>query len=276
MRIAISHAPWADGRPASLARLIDQLDTCMPIHTLESVRREHPSVFGTRLWTFVEGFDGEPVICLEDDVQVPPGFVEACEAAFDAGGGESLSLHLQAPGLSELTARGARWARCYWLSTVACILTPEDAASLLDFAAAIPWRTRSAIAHDNVAIHWAWSRQRPFLATIPCLATHDESVPSTLGYDGHPHRGPGVVLAPGSVAPIDWPSPDGAEYVANPWASPEWCAQLRASLRSPRGVCAMCLVRPAEIGSDQTAALCRICIAGLVTAGLGVNSVVRR
>lgn len=260
MRIAVQHAAWDARRRPGLERLLGQLEG-RPAVLVASERREHPSVFGTRLWESVAGCDG-PTICLEDDVEVPRGFVAACEAAFAAGGGRSLSLHLQAPGLRDVAATGARWARCYWLSTVACVLTPVDAASLLDFAAALSWRWRSQVAHDNVAIHWAWSRQRPFLATIPCLAAHDGTVPSTLGYDAHPNRGPGVMLAAGNVAPLDWPEPgEDVPYVDNPWATHAWLVQVRHSLATGV-VCSVCLVRPGEVGSANASA-CRPCLAAL-------------
>ena len=270
MLIAIQHAEFDDRRGPSLSRLLQQIEGRGRVNVIASRRREHPSVFGTRLWEYVEACGG-PVICLEDDVQVPRGFEAACEAAFEAGGGESLSLHLQAPGLRDVAATGARWARCYWLSTVACILTPKDARDLLDFAASLPWTFRSQVAHDNVAIHFAWARQRPWLATIPCLATHDGVLPSTLGYDAHPNRGPAVAIDADEAAPLDWPSSLGAAFTVNPWASAGWMTTIRDSLRSEGGVCAACMVRPAAIGSAH-AALCRPCVMSFVGTAMGVNT----
>jgi hypothetical protein len=274
MKIVVNHAPWAKGRPETLARLLEQLGPSADVLVIPSRRVEHSSSWARKTWEFVEDQKG-PVITLEDDVEVAPGFVAACEAVSSLAPDEAISLHTQVPEAVQCAAEGHRWCRCYWLSGPASILPPWVAASLLDYAAAIPQGVLAHMNHDNVTMHWAWARQRPFLATIPALAHHDTGVPSTLGYDDHPNRVPHVPLCNFPDArpadPAWWGSPataPTAPTVANPWASPQYLETVRAALRGP-GLCTMCLSSPAAVRSSNGTALCSNCVRAATLAATG-------
>ena len=218
MRVVIAHAAWAPERVASLARLRSRLYGDAEVS--RSSRPEHSQVWERRVWESIER-GGEPVVKLEDAVDVCPGFLEACEVVAELARGESVSLHLQAP---EAATVPGHWTRCYWLSGSACIVTPELARSVLDYASSLPWHVVSQWPWDNLTMHWAYRNRHPFLACLPSLARRDTSVPSTTpGCDDHPHRVPPICAAESDRIPDPawWGPPDRAPLVQNPWRSLE-------------------------------------------------------
>ncbi len=264
MRVAIAHAAWAPGRTESLARLRSELQDVPAIFRSEV--REPAVVWARRVWEWVADQAG-PVAVLNDDVHVCPRFLDAASSVADAALAELVSLHVQAPGAAPIAAAGGRWARCYWLTGPAYLLWPETARSLLDFWAALPWSVASSINEDNVAIAWAWQHQRPILHTLPALTCHDTAVPSSLGYDDHPHRVPSVPWTDAHDL-ARWPSPEDAPLVDNPWCSASHMAAWRAAVRSEGGLCGACIARPA-VAILGHVRLCSHCAAGAGQAMLG-------
>lgn len=242
MHIAIAHAEWMPGRAATLARLLGQLGPSATVFA--SHVREPAVVWARRVWEWVAQQD-ESVAVLNDDVLVCEGFARACAQVASVAPGELVSLHVQAPAAVEAAAGGARWARCYWLSGPAYLMPPAVARALLDYWAGLPWRASAHMNEDNLAIQWAWKRQRAILATLPALATHDIFTPSSLGYDAHPYRVPSVPAVPN---PPPWPAPpEDAPYVDNPWAPATYLEAMRTGLSSEGGLCAACMSRSAVV-----------------------------
>jgi len=261
MKVVIAHAPFFKGRPESLRVLLEQLGHDADVTVITTRRNEHPSMWEHRVWEWVED-QNETVIQLEDDVRVEPGFVEACAVVASCAPGEAVSIHLQVPTAVPLAEAGHRWARVYWLSGPAKILPPRVAFEVLDFNASIGHRVSSRMNWDNTTAHWAWSRQKPFLACLPSLAMHDVSVPSTIGYDNHPNRI--ATVARGSVPgarvddPAWWGSPEDAPLLNPHWPSFGWLERSRKARLSPEGPCASCMEQPALLTIGQTA-LCVLC-----------------
>ena len=273
MRYVITHAAFAPERRESLVRMRERLPRQGDAVTvLRSDVREHPAQWAQRLWQWVAWQD-EPVVCLEDDVILPDGFHEMCEAVLRASGGKAcVSLHLQAPGTVDVQFQ--RWCRSYWLSTVACIMTPDDARSLVEYSCALPWNVLARMNHDNIAIWWAWERQQPFLATIPGLCKHNSAIPSTFGYDKHPNRVPHVGLwAQEGMRPTDpdwWGAVPGCPpHVNNPWAQPHVLESIRRALQGG-GLCLACACRPARVGTQTGMRLCAQCLHTMAGAAMGL------
>lgn len=270
MKYVVTHAAFAAERRTSLGRMLPHL----PVDTtvLQSRHKEHPAQWAQRLWEFVS-LCTEPVVCLEDDVLLPGDFTAMCAAVWEASGGkECVSLHLQAPGTADIQFQH-RWCRSYWLSTVACIMTPDAARELVEYCEKLPWPVLARVNHDNLAIWWAWARQKPFLATIPGLCLHDNAIPSTFGYDGHTNRQPHVTLETRTdLRPTDptwWGSPDAAPHVENPWAAPRALESVRRAL-ADGGLCLSCAWRPARVGTQTGMTLCAACMHQLVGAAMGL------
>ena len=272
--VMVAHAKWAPERHATLERLHPHLGPYANI--VASKRREPAYVWARRLWTLA-ACTSMPVVCLNDDVEVCPGFLDACDALVKAAPDEIISLHVQAPGAVDVAASGARWARSYWLTGPAYILPPGVAGQLLEFWDGLPFEIATRLNEDNVAIHWAWANQRPILQCLPALARHDVTVPSSLGYDAHPHRSPAVDWVSWDLersgAPYeglqDWPAPVAPiHYVENPWASAATLMQLRTLCADGVPICTACLGAPA-LYRGPGVQLCRGCGGKVALAALG-------
>jgi hypothetical protein len=266
MKVAIAHAQFVPERIASVQRLHAQLNDPSSLTTFVSVRREPCWEWTRRIWEYVAA-SSEPVVCLDDDVQVGPDFHAEVAAVSAAAPGELVSLHVQAPGAGAVEGR---WCRSYWLTGPAYLLPPHVARELLDFWDSLPWEVAARLNNDNVAIHHAWARQKPILTTLPALAMHDVTVPSSLGYDAHPFRVPSVQRKEGVDLTAPWPVPgDAVPVVENPWALPAALAKFRSSVRSPDGVCSVCMAGNAVIRFPGNVGLCQPCAKQVTMAYLG-------
>lgn len=261
MKAVITNAGWAPERKATTERLLGQLSG-VNTAVLVSERREHASIWARRMWEWAARQE-DHVVCLNDDVLVHPDFVSACRAIIQAVPHEIVSLHTQAPQATELGHRGFHWARCYWLTGPAYILPPGAARALLDYA--LPWHFISRVNEDNVAIHWAWDKQRPIWNTIPALAHHDVKTPSTLGYDNHPFRTPSVPFDMFPDADVKsvayWKTTSDPPWIANPWMPPHKLDYMRRVFRAGRPMCFVCVEKEGEIQrSHDGPAICRRCL----------------
>ena len=118
---------------------------------------------------------------------------------------------------------------------------------MLDFWSGLHRSTLGVLNEDNVAVHWAWSVQRPFLTTLPSLVLHDATVPSTLGYDHHDNR---VSTVPWSedvpvTDPAFWQLPKDVPYVAT--ADHGYLERCRRAFTCEGGPCSACLSEPAVL-----------------------------
>jgi hypothetical protein len=246
MRVYVAHAAWAPGRKDGLRRILEAVPDA---RVVSSVRREHASTWAVRLWEHVAR-DEEPVACLNDDVTLHPEFVAIVEAMIEAVGKRPLGLLTNNPAAPPLQAAGHHWLTCYWLTGPAYVLWPEHAASILEWYARAPASLTRNTNEDNWAIHWAWDRQEPIWSCIPGIVEHDTSIPSTLGYDGHPNRTTAVPWGDEPLTdPAYWWQGAPPPWVPNPWMSAQAMAAIRRWVRGGIKVCEMCCAEPAAAGT---------------------------
>lgn len=262
MKYLIAHAGWDPKRKIPLQRLtrnlLDQLEDSPADHhyqVVESKGPEHAAIWSRRLWEKAARQD-DHVCLLNDDVILAPDFVEIISRAVAAVPDEPISLHCTNP--NAVAIEGA-WARCYHYSGPAVILPPGAAKSLCEYVYTLPWSMVSRMNEDNLANEWAWSRQRPFWYLLPAPVTHDTGVPSTLGYDNHPHRTP-TVLGPER-------DPTVTDRDAVPFIELDWCLvkglnYRRLVIQAGRHLCTFCVSREGVVGNAQVKA-CLPCLAEL-------------
>ena len=270
MRFLIAHAAWMQGRKNTLSRVLASLGPTVSrenVTVLESTRREPSYVWARRLWAEAARTPYEYAVCLNDDVFLCEGFERHVRAAACAAPTEIISLHCQAPVAAEIAKSGVRWARSYWLTGPAYVLPPGAPATLLEFWDSLPFELATRLNEDNVAIHWAWSQQRPILQTLPALALHDVCAPSSLGYDAHPFREPSVPFSRWPI-PEEWPEPGPTvAYAENPWATAASLMHFRTWLQDGLPICTACLGNVSLLKGQVQ--LCHECAKKVALALLG-------
>ena len=274
MRIVIAHAHWMDGRKRTLSRLLEQLSGQGDVSVFESFVPEHACIWASRVWECAANEGG--AVILNDDVEVCPDFGEVVDAMIAAApDAPALSLHASMPLALEAAKRGRRWVRSYRYSGPAVYLPEKTATSMLEFAERLPWVFRSRVNEDNVAMLWMWQHQSPFWIPIPSPAKHDVSTPSSLGYDGHPHRSCIVPWSDFPEAPITdpafWAVTEPPQWIANDWYAPEHMQRVRSILMAGRCICAMCMEREGTVGSQNGTMICGRCLGNCVTAVAGAG-----
>ena len=265
MKFAIAHAAWLPDRRRTLARLLEQLGEDVLVSA--SLGPEHAAIWARRLWeAAARTYPDEHVCLLNDDVLVHPELRRIVEAMIEAAPAEPISLHTNAIGAAAEEMRGHHWARCYWYTGPAVVLSPADVRSLLAWVYRTPWSFLSRNNEDNCAIHWAWSEQRPFWLAIPAPVIHDTVTPSTLGYDGHPWRVPTVPWTAPEMAgarltdPSWWRVESPPPWIPNPWMPVERMEMVRRVLTEPQAhLCGGCQERQGVVGDGGTS-LCRRCL----------------
>ena len=258
VKFLIAHAAWAPGRSETLA---DMLKIVPSTNVVMSDRKEHSAIWATRVWNWAANlFSDDHVVILNDDLLLHPDFPTICEAMVSALPNECISLHTQMP---EARALRGPWVRCYWYSGAAVILPPGAARSLLDFA--VPWSLASRVNEDNVAIHWAWARQKPFWCPIPAPVIHRIDVKSTLGYDDHPMRQTSVpwtssdASADGALVDVSyWRNCGSAPLIENPWMPDPKLRHMAPLIASGARLCQLCSTNEVVVGNKE-AGLCREC-----------------
>ncbi len=279
----IAHAGFLPERQKSLQRLHDQLkEAGCPLPTIStSVRKEHACEWAMRVWEFIASRppseDDRPHIILNDDVTIHPQLLDVVAAMAKALPGQLLSLHAQHPFAQALAGKGHNWFKCYWYTGPAVVLYPPQARELLAFAQEDKNRFLWKGNEDNVAIHWAWSKQTPFYTALPAVVKHDVSVPSTLGYDDHPNRVATVLwdalkgfpkaekIMQNMITEDFWTPVGEVPFVENPWAQ---TAMLDA-IKKGAHLCSFCTVNVAVAGSPKTdTRICKACLAECVSMAL--------
>ncbi len=237
--IGIAHAAWLPERKETLARLLEQLASSpkfdVPFRVFASAEREHASVWARRLWAWAAEHDAHAVL-LNDDVEVCPDFIGVVRGMIEAKPDQVLSLHASPPKEHHIHDP---WFRSYWLTGPGYVLPPGVARELLEWSETIPKAMLESINEDNLAIHWAWEKQRPMYCAVPAIVKHDTSVKSSLGYDLHPLR----------VASLLWDDPcfglvhfdrvdlwdeGAAPFAPNPWMSEGYMRLVDRKLRAFR------------------------------------------
>jgi hypothetical protein len=183
-RIAIAHAAW-DSRRETAFRELETKVSPDAVFTSEEPERSH--VWAKRIWRYVaQAPENDLWIVLNDDVDVCPHFREVLTAQIvgcpAAAGHRALhTTHEAAPGYDQ------PWIRSYWMTGPGYELTPYLAQMMLAFWDSHPELTTDAN-EDIAGIYWAYENRVPFWHPIPAIVRHRTEVPSTLGYDKHPHR----------------------------------------------------------------------------------------
>lgn len=275
MKFAIAHARWLPDRRRTLSRLCEQLNEDVLVSV--STGPEHASVWARRLWELAER-TGEHVCLLNDDVLVHPELRRIVEAMIEAVPDEPLSLHTNVIGAAAAEMKGHHWARCYWYTGPAVVLSPEHVRSLLAWIYRTPWGFLSRNNEDNCAIHWAWERQRPFWCAIPAPVIHDTATASTLGYDNHPWRVPTVPWSAPEwtgarlTDPAWWRVEAPPPWLPNPWMPAEKLEHVRRVLAEPgEQLCAFCQERQGVVGATEhprAPRLCHRCLMTMYTAAV--------
>lgn len=254
-------AAWLPERRATMERLRKQVERTHRLILFESTRREHASVWAQRLWEECARHD-EHAVCLNDDVILHPRFQEIATAMVEAVPDQVLSLHTNMPGAAKAGRDGHHWCRTYWLSGPCYVLPPGAAKALLDFP--LPWSFAASVNEDERAIHWMWDRQQPAWAPIPSPLLHDVSVPSTLGFDGHPNRVPTVPWRDFPLARLEdpgyWRATTEPPHVENPWMSVSKMQHVRRVLRAGAPVCCICRVEAGQFGHLDGHSVCPACV----------------
>lgn len=270
MKFAIAHAAWLPERRRSLARLREQFGDVL---VSASLGPEHAAIWARRLWEgAARAFPTEHVCFLNDDVIPHPELARIVEAMVEAVPDEPLSLHTNVPGAEGVSGP---WARCYWYTGPAVVLSPADLRSLLAWVYRTPWRFLSTRNEDNLGIHWAWERQRPFWCAIPAPVDHDTRVASTLGYDGHALRRPTVPWPAPAFAdapltdPARWRVAEPPPWLPNPWMPVERLEAIRRVLAEGEApLCDGCQERAASVGDPAGVALCLRCTIRMYAAAV--------
>jgi hypothetical protein len=269
VRVVIAHCGWLPERKASLRRLLGQLPRICSDWVLTSDAKEHAAVWARRAWEWAARTN-DHVVILNDDVILHPDFLKIVGAMIEAVPDECISLHTTAPAAIELQQQGHAWARCYHYTGPAVVLPPGAAASLLEYASALPWSFVSRINEDNLAIHWAWEKQRPFWCAIPAPVTHDTAIPSSLGYDAHPYRTPTVPARAEDVNltdPARWAKHWDAPWMPNPWMSVDRMTYMRTVLKMGRHICSLCSELEGVVGDAKNGVMvCGRCLTAIDAA----------
>lgn len=274
--LIVTAAEWDPRRRAALARLQAQLPDAI---TIASPVREHASTWAVRAWRQAAAHDGHTVI-LNDDVTVCPDFPAVVEAMCAAVPNEVIALHTTHPIAPSLAMCGERWLRSYWLTGPGYIFPPGVAERLLAWVARAPQQLIASINEDNMAMHWAWSEQRPIWHCIPALVQHDVSVPSTLGYDEHPGRQTNVpwdAYPRGTVAEVSygdglhdagaWAQRTGVPLqVECPWMPTLQLARIEQTFHNRPELCCMCHTRDGGLTTSTGARVCPGCVVNCVGA----------
>ena len=280
--LIVTAAEWAPERRAALARLQAQLPDAI---TIASPVREHASVWALRAWRKAAAHDG-PTVILNDDVTVCPDFLAVVAALTSAVPDQVIALHTTHPVAPSLAACGERWLRSYWLTGPGYIFPPGAAARLLEWVARAPRQLIASVNEDNMAMHWAWSEQRPIWHCLPALVQHDVSVPSTLGYDEHPGRQTNVpwddhptgtvhevAMGRGLDDAEAW-RPHGSPaplLVECPWMPTLQLARIERAFHDRPELCCMCHSRNGELTSGSGTRVCTKCVTNCVGAMANVT-----
>jgi hypothetical protein len=270
--VHIAHAAFLPERAATLERLRQQLAPQTDrVHVYRSEKREHASVWATRMYGAAAVEDADAAIFLNDDVEVSSYLVTAVEAMIEQRTSRMISLHTVHPLARGLAEAGQRWLSTYHVTGPGYVFRKGVARQVLDYYAAAPKGWTSKVNEDNVLIQFAFRHREPIWNSIPALVRHDVHVPSSLGYDDHPGRVSAVPwtdeLFAGDVLgrPDYWASP--VAFVETHWTPTETLltTEIAVSLGMDPEMCWWCGERPFAIGSPKTGArMCVGCLYGAV------------
>jgi len=278
MRVTV-HIPtasaWLPERVATLDRLLAQLEKqdCRPV-VHRSMRREHASVWAVRVYEAVAAEDPDCAIILNDDVQVAPDLIAAIHAVLQNPRhrlSRFLSLHAVHPMSRSLAEAGQRYFSTFHVTGPAYCHLRGTSREILAYYKEAPKAWTSKLHEDNVQIQLAFRHREPVLNLIPALVVHDESVPSSLGFDSHPNRVTKVPWTDPLFEGVDltkgWEVPAQVPFMETHWTQTQ--TLLSQEISNDLGVapeaCWHCLERPAFFGSEKSGArMCGKCLSDAV------------
>lgn len=252
----VAFASWDPPRHHSLQTLLRDVVHGVTVHPSET--REHASVWAKRLWVAAaEDEHATHTAFLNDDVRTCPRWSDALEALTWAVPDEVISL-------ATITAHSrSPWTRSYWLTGPGYLLPRARLPDLLAFAE--EWKDFfSRVNEDQLIMQWCWARQCPVWHCVPALVKHDASVPSTLGYDGHPNRVTRVAwdtMPDVDIASVEYwrQGIEAPALVECPWMSMGRLQQIQ-SRRGKVVVCAACNGENPAIEFNNGNGICRPCL----------------
>ncbi len=252
---AIAHCQWDERRHATLRRLIQALPGTGML--FDSREPEHANVWAKRVWSVVATWDSAHpdtggTVILNDDVIPHPELLSFVAQLCELLPGRFLSLHCQFPQIEQAAFMGTRLARCYWPSGPAMFFPRGFARKLLDWLETVPPQWFAGDVNEDGAIaSFLWSQQTPAFCSIPALVRHDTTVPSTLGYDGHPNRTSPVDWETYPVRP--WTSDDveSAPHIDVPWLGKDGLRHLGDALRGVYPLCGLCHNAASALMNDR-------------------------
>jgi len=266
--IGVAHAAFLPERAATVGRLMDvvaKLDIA-GAYVSKSEKREHASIWASRLWRrAASDFAEHHVVCLNDDVLIGDDFARYVAALVSVYPDKIIALHTTAPAAPSLAFAGCRAFLSYWLTGPAYVLPPGIAKDLLKFSAHVPKALVGVVNEDNLIMHYAWHRQEGILHSVPALAQHDVSVPSSLGYDNHPMRQASVTWdspifhAHDLTSPDFWESKGPHPWIECPWMTRDQLAGVERWITEGTNVCSFCLAEPGALRGASGARICTKC-----------------
>ena len=271
MKVFVAHSEWSMERRASLRSLLAQLPDAVVV---SSKVKEHARTWSERLWKACAEYDGDAV-CLNDDVEPCPNFVETVSGMLARAKSDVISLHTTLPVAPSLAHAGQRFLQSYLVSGPGYVLRRGVAADVLHFAGRLNPNHRATAMEDNILSYRCWSHRRPAWATIPALVKHDVGLASTAGFDDHPDRQSKVPwdLDVFGDGPIDWTQANVPAFLEVGWMPTDSLAATEIAwlLGIVPGHCWACKERKGEVGAPKTGLmLCAMCGVGLGGAAANV------
>jgi len=281
----VAHAKFLPERAETLARLLGQLEAQglrAVVH--ESVKREHASVWATRIYKAIAAEDPEMACILNDDVDVSPHLAAAMHAWVRMPTSRILSLHTVHPMARSLAEAGQRWLSTYHVTGPGYIFRKGVARQVLEYYARAPRQCVTAWNEDNILIQFMYKLREPVWNCIPALVVHDVTVPSSLGYENHPQRTASVPWTDALFkdANFSWtdqwnPGDKPVPYLETHWTPTSTLDtnEVAFTLGIDPMQCYWCLERLALFGSEKSGArICPKCIHEIL--GSLINAATRK
>jgi hypothetical protein len=265
--VHVAHAAFLPERKDTLARLMAQLEpqgARVTVHRSE--QREPACVWALRLYKAAAAEDAPGAIYLNDDVEVAPSLIAACEAFLDLPTSRIVSLAVVHPMCRSLSESGQRWLSTYHVTGPGYMTRRGVPKQIVRYYGEMPKAWTTKVNEDNVLISFLFRHREPAWSCIPGLVIHDATVPSSYGYDNHPGR----------ICPVPWTDPAFADLqLGDPatWASAvepafletHWTDErtlLSQEISNDLGIapemCWFCGKVPFQLGSQETGA--RVCL----------------
>jgi hypothetical protein len=208
--LGIPHAPWVDGRTASLKRLELALGTdLVDIETEQSgvigrlfSDREPNWSWSHKLWAWGLDTGADHLLQLQDDVIVDANFWPNLKSMLAAVPGEIIGLESVHPASKMIYDNGGNWyTTADGLIGVGYVIPRYVLRELLE------WRETKlrpgayqAISEDTLIDVFCLSTGRKVWHPVPTIIDHDIVLASTYGNDWHTHRRPEVTTVRGAEA----------------------------------------------------------------------------